>query len=334
MKDLDYNPNDCFDDIANDEILDDEYIVYCESRHAPQKVHNLEPPRRREMNDDSRDDFVAIDFETMTPLRTSACSVGMVKVLDGEIAQQFYSLINPIRDEYTDKEPNLRIHGISLREAEKALTFEDMFDLIRGFIGNYPLVCHGRGADIAIIEQLMDYYGLSGIDTSTSICTYAMTGKSLAKCCDEYGIHLENHHNALSDAEACARVYLELIGKPLINKNSTPFFTKSAYSGNRQINKEHRGQLDDSKIINKDTLFYNATVVITGTFPEYPERDELAAKIQSLGARIVSSISKRTTHVVVGDGAGPKKIEKIQTLNEQGCNIVIIRPHELAKIFE
>ena len=41
-------------------------------------------------------DFVAIDFETMTPELTSACAIGLVRVHNGVISQKFYSLIKPI----------------------------------------------------------------------------------------------------------------------------------------------------------------------------------------------------------------------------------------------
>lgn len=40
-------------------------------------------------------DFAAIDFETANQQRTSVCSVGIVIVRDGEIADSYYSLINP-----------------------------------------------------------------------------------------------------------------------------------------------------------------------------------------------------------------------------------------------
>ena len=40
-------------------------------------------------------DFAAIDFETANNQRSSVCSVGVVVVRDGEIADTFYSLINP-----------------------------------------------------------------------------------------------------------------------------------------------------------------------------------------------------------------------------------------------
>jgi DNA polymerase-3 subunit epsilon len=40
-------------------------------------------------------DFAAIDFETANQQRTSVCSVGIVIVMDGEIADSYYSLIKP-----------------------------------------------------------------------------------------------------------------------------------------------------------------------------------------------------------------------------------------------
>lgn len=304
-----------------------------ETEERRKKEYSLQAPRRRSMNDDSQDDFVAIDFETMTQCRTSACAIGMVKVIDGEIVQEFYSIINPIRDEYTDKEPNRKIHGISLATAEKANTFAELFDGIRLFISGLPIICHNKSADIAILEQLMDFYGLSGIDTSTAICTYSLTGKSLSECCKEYGIKEERHHNALWDAEACARIYLELIGKPIINQGGSPIFGKnSPMAAARNIDKTHRHRLDDDQIKEKDSIFYNSTVVITGVFERFASRDELASRLQSLGAKITSSISKKTTHVLVGSDAGPKKIEQIRQMQADGHPIVMLREHEFEKL--
>lgn len=317
-----------------DSEYDDSEYDDSEYDDAPESevFHTLEPPRHRQMNNDSTDDFVAVDFETMTGLRTSACAVGMVRVIDGEIAAQYYSLINPVRDEYTDREPNINIHGIPLKTVEKAETFAEIFETMRQFIGGLPLVCHNKGVDIVIIDRLMDYYGLSGIKTSDAICTYQMTGMSLEKCCKEFGIKLSDHHNALADAEACAKIYLHLIGKPWIQRGSGSFIPPKRAGSRRTIDKEHRKKLDPEAIENKDTIFFNANVVITGVFKSFPDRDDLAMRIQNLGAKVNGAISKRTTHVVVGTGAGPKKIEKIKELQEAGIPIAIIREHDLIKI--
>lgn len=291
------------------------------------KKYKLEPPKHRPMNDVPWDDFVAVDFETMTPLHTSACAIGMVKVIDGEIVQQFYTLINPIRDPYTDKEPCRGVHGISLESAEKALPFDEIFEGVKSFIGGLTLVCHNKAADMNILRRTMEAYGLEGIDTTNVICTYELTGLSLSKCCAKYGIPETNHHNALWDAEVCARVYLELIGKPLIKSLGATFQKPKG----REVKKEHRGWLDESLITNADTVFYKKTVVITGTFDAFPERDDLAEKLQSLGARVTSGVTKRTDFLIVGQEPGYSKLNKMKELLEEGCEIVLLREHELMK---
>ena len=40
--------------------------------------------------------FAAIDFETATGYMESACAVGIVTVTDGEITDEYYSLIQQI----------------------------------------------------------------------------------------------------------------------------------------------------------------------------------------------------------------------------------------------
>lgn len=43
--------------------------------------------------------FIAIDFEHLTPNHETACSVGIVKVINKVIVQEFYSLIKPVPDD-------------------------------------------------------------------------------------------------------------------------------------------------------------------------------------------------------------------------------------------
>ncbi len=297
------------------------------------KTHSLQAPQRRPWNNNPYDDFVAIDFETATGLRTSACALGMVKVIDGEIVQKYYTIINPIRDEYTDKQPNLRIHRIPLSVAEKVETFAEIFGFIRDFIGEFKLVCHCKGADIAIMKQTMEYYGLQGIDLDNVVDTYQLTNKNLASCCEQLDIPLPNHHDALCDAEACARIYLAHLGLSYLPKDNLEACNIGGF-GDKKIKKEILEKLSEEEVENRDTVFFNAKVVITGTFEKYPDRNVLASKIQKFGAKICTNISKSTTIVVCGNDAGPKKLETISKFQSEGLPIRIIKETEIISILE
>ena len=59
--------------------------------------------------------------------------------------------------------------------------------------------------------------------------------------------------------------------------------------------------------------FYNKTFVITGTLEKYT-RDEIEEKIELLGGKTSSSVSKKTSAVIVGANPG-SKYDKAQKLD-------------------
>lgn len=71
-----------------------------------------------------------------------------------------------------------------------------------------------------------------------------------------------------------------------------------------------------------DNMFFQKTVVITGTFQKYT-RDELTAKLQSMGAKVTGSVSKKTDFVLCGENAG-SKLAKAKTLG-----VTVIMEEEL-----
>ena len=278
---------------------------------------------------DIPNNFVAIDFETMTAEPTSACAVGLVKVTEGVITQEFYSLINPTPDD-RDK-VNTFIHGITMEQAALAPTFAELYPQILNMIGKLPIACHSKGADINILDACMQHNNLKDINTSNHICTYELSGLSLPDACAKYGIEMGCHHNALDDARACAKILTALDGK--IHADTFKFDKRDMKSFlSRKVSKDLLTQLSDSEVSNQDTIFFHSTVVITGTFDAYPDRNQLAAKMRSLGADINTSISKNTKIVILGRGAGPSKVKKIEELQSAGYEIRIIREQELIEL--
>lgn len=149
--------------------------------------------------------FTAIDFETAQGYRWSICQVGIVRVVEGEITDAFSVLVQPPGNYYWKQFTD--IHGISAKNTRNAPTFDKVWPSIEPFITNQSVVAHnGLGFDFPVLAKTLDYYGIPVPDYQKH-CTYKLYRKGLAQLCHEKGIYLD-HHNALSDAKACAELYL------------------------------------------------------------------------------------------------------------------------------
>lgn len=275
-------------------------------------------------------DFVAVDFETMTPELTSACSIGLVRVHNGVISQKFYSLIKPIPDSRTER--NTHVHGLTDEMVVDAPTFAELFPLIQSLIEDLPIVCHNSSTDINVFRYCMGYYGLTGLNLENYVDTLDLYGKGLKACCEENGIILSNHHDALADAEACAKLYLCYNGR--ISMDQAHYSLKEVMANKDARKYEHDTlmPLSSDEVENKDTIFFQKKVVITGTFCAYPDRDELGSILKSFGADINTTISGKTNIVIIGEGAGPSKLKKIEDLKAKGKDIRLIYENELCSI--
>ena len=180
-------------------------------------------------------DFIAIDFETANEQPSSVCSVGVVMVRNGQIADTFYSLIQP--------EPNYysyicqRVHGITqcdtddapvfsrvwqqLEERIDAVFFPDKHDTIdnRHQIAAIPFVAHNARFDEGCLKAAfkvyqMDYPGYLFYDTlaaSRRQFGHSLPNHQLHTVAAACGYDLQRHHHALADAEACAAIALYLL---------------------------------------------------------------------------------------------------------------------------
>lgn len=77
-----------------------------------------------------------------------------------------------------------------------------------------------------------------------------------------------------------------------------------------QVNMEYTGSVT---VTDTNDHFSNKTVVITGTLVDY-KRKELADKLESLGAKVTGSVTKKTDLLIAGEKAG-SKLDKANSLN-------------------
>ncbi|MGV8882431.1 MAG: exonuclease domain-containing protein [Rhodoglobus sp.] len=157
-------------------------------------------------------DFTAIDFETANSSAASACSVGMVKVRDGEVVDSAYWLIRPPAGHDEFLEWNVRIHGImAVDVADSLLWSEQLPDLI-SFAENDYLVAHNAGFDMGVIAAacVASYVETPSFEYLCSLQvarkTYHLDSYRLPSAALAAGFEDFSHHNALDDARACAAI--------------------------------------------------------------------------------------------------------------------------------
>ncbi|MEK6795938.1 MAG: 3'-5' exonuclease [Spirochaetota bacterium] len=149
--------------------------------------------------------FTAIDFETASTGRTSICQVGLVRVVRGRIQRTYSSLVQPPGNSY--RSDFIEIHGIDAAMTADARTFDRVWPEIQKYIEGELVVAHNISFDDGCLRHTLAHFGIAVPEYETA-CTYKIYDKGLADCCREYGIKL-NHHEALSDATACAKLYLK-----------------------------------------------------------------------------------------------------------------------------
>jgi DNA ligase (NAD+) len=118
------------------------------------------------------------------------------------------------------------------------------------------------------------------------------------------------------DLEAAADLdALDQIGKAVVDAVAAYF----AEDHNRRIVQDLVAELDieDAARPKSDTAVAGKTVVFTGAL-ERMTRDEAKAQAESLGAKVASSVSKKTDIVVAGPGAG----SKLKTASDLGVQVM------------
>ncbi len=265
--------------------------------------------------------FVAIDFETATAKRDSACALAMVVVEDCKIVAEHYFLIKPPGNNYNYI--NTGIHGIRAADTYTEPTIAERYGLIFDILNGANVVAHNSAFDISVLKASLGYFGLEVPTPASICCTYRMTGLKLNVCCCNYGIDLV-HHEALSDARACAQIYLRLCDSNVTMLEPT----KSIYTKSKPI----RTPINCDLIDDREICFYGKSVVITGLFDAY-ERIQIADAVKERGAVVRLSISKKTDMLICGYNGGPAKLAKVALLRGDGRkDIQIINERRLCEV--
>ncbi len=154
--------------------------------------------------------FVAIDFETADQGRDSACAVGLVRVEGSRIVAREARLIRPPRRHFVFT----YIHGIAWTDVADEPAFGPIWRELRPLLaGAEFLAAHNASFDRSVLsacctKSRIAVPGLEFVCTmKLARATWDLYPTRLPDVCHHLGFRL-NHHDAVSDAEACARIVL------------------------------------------------------------------------------------------------------------------------------
>jgi len=154
--------------------------------------------------------FVAIDFETADTGRDSACAIGLIRVEAGRIVARESRLIRPPRRSFQFTS----IHGIAWEHVAEAPAFREVWMALRGLLeGADFLAAHNASFDRSVLHACCAAADLEPPALPFE-CTVRLARRrwgirptTLPDVCRVLDLDLR-HHDALSDAEACARILL------------------------------------------------------------------------------------------------------------------------------
>jgi len=282
-------------------------------------------------------DFVSIDVETANADMASICQIGIASYSDGNIIDEWSTLINPEDYFYFI---NIEIHGIDEAAVETAPTFSEVAPKIRNYLENKIVVSHthfdrvsiGRAFSKHKLESVNAIWLDSAMVARRAWPEFAWRGYGLKNVCQKIGYTFK-HHDALEDAKAAGAVLLEAIKITKLDlaawqKRVRQPIELSKSSTGSAINKEG----------NPEGVLFGEVVVFTGAL-EIP-RNEAAELAASIGCNVAAGVNKKTTLLIVGDQdvtklAGKEKSSKqlkAEDLISKGQKIRIIKESDFKQL--
>ena len=280
--------------------------------------------------------FNAIDVETANVDRASICQIGIVHVRDGEIVDQWQTLIDP--EDWFDS-LNVSIHGIDEADVKGSPTLPEVRGELRDRLRGSVLASH-TSFDRVAFERAMKRYDLEQLQVtwidSARIARrawperYGQRGYGLKNIASDLGIEFQ-HHDALEDARAAAEIVLRACVEA---KTDIPGWLRSMERRNssaRQTASVTREGNIDGPLSGEIILFTGALAV---------RRQEVADLAQSVGCTVVDNVSRKVTMLIVGTQnramlKGYKKSgkhRKVEALIDKGESIRILSESDFFEI--
>lgn len=281
--------------------------------------------------------FIVIDIETANPDLTSICQIGIAVFENGELVDQWGTLINP--NAYFD-EMNIYIHGITPSMVRNSPIIKQVESKIKGYFADNVVCSYGAFDRVSLTRIFPDlqnrWLDIMRVVRRCWSDKFAEKGYGLAKVSKHLKIKQENHHNALDDAIVAGGILNKALfesGKSLdywLDRVEKPIHVE--YDENGHILPKIKRQGDPNGPL------YGEVVVFTGEL-SIPRQDA-AKKAASVGCDVVDGVSKKVTLLIkgiqdksrlAGKELSNKEI-KAQELISKGHNIRILSENDFLEL--
>lgn len=286
-------------------------------------------------------DYVVLDTETtgLSPSWCETIEVGILKVKDGEVIDQFQTLIKPKFlpiDEFITE-----LTGITSEMLEDAPLPSDVSDNIVSMIGEEPILGHNVCFDVSFIKALTNKEFKNTLFDTKRIGLHVFPNdkhslEATIDSCIKDGALIEDvgHHRTIKDCINTYRCYewmrLKLIDIYGVNP-------EEGYKEFKKANKAKQPSIKASEIkptvndIDESNPFYGTSIAFTGKL-ETMTRNEAMQNAVNLGATPKTSVGKKLDYLVLGSldfvsslkGEKSSKLLKAEELARQGYDIRVI----------
>lgn len=135
----------------------------------------------------------------------------------GRIVDTYYSLIRPRPNFYSRF--TTAVHGLKYEDTAEAPEFDAVWPDVASRIGDLPLVAHNSPFDEGCLRAVFELYGMPYPEyrfyctcrASRRVFGPRLPNHQLHTVSAACGFDLADHHHALADAEACARIAMKIL---------------------------------------------------------------------------------------------------------------------------
>jgi len=297
--------------------------------------------------------FVALDFETATSSRDSACAVAVAAVAEGRVTDINRWLIRPPGNTYDGF--NVAIHGITPEMTANSPSISEVWPEVLAWISGRLLVAHYAPFDLSVLRHSLSAAGTTWPEL-TYYCTCALARRAwpgrlsyrLPDLASECGLTFQ-HHEPGADAATAGELAIACCGRTdtrTLDAASNKLgmipgrLTQTSWTtnGGATIRPSELQPTVDS--IPDDSPFREKTVVFTGMLACGLTRKEAQQLVVNAGGKAAGGISKKVDYLVLGmqdafrvkDGEHSTKMLRAAELRAEGCSIELLAEDDFLRM--